>query len=64
MSRFTFSEDDFKHLVAGGTLEMETESGEKVQVALADIGFHRMAHLCASSGANHDNKVGRIRKVE
>ena len=63
MNRFTLTEDDFRHLCAGGTLEVKTDGGERVQLALADIGYHRMNHVCAAVGFEKENKVGRVREV-
>lgn len=64
MKRFTLDEQDFRHLVGGGTLEMTTDKGEKVQIAFSDFGAARMAMACAEATYAREQLLGKVRKVE
>ena len=38
-TRKTLNQENFRHLVRGGTLALKTNSGQRVEIVLADIGF-------------------------
>ena len=42
VTRKTLSQENFRHLVRGGTLVLKTHSSQRVEITLSDIGFETM----------------------
>lgn len=64
MKRYTLDLQDFRHLIRGGTLEVKSESGEPVQLALADVGFILMtAEIHMAANFSENCLLGEVREV-
>lgn len=64
--RFVLREEDFEHLILGGTLEFQCTNADVVQIVLSDIGtarMHEAVDVLEAAMATGNNNLGQTRQV-
>ena len=61
--RYVLTENDFCHLVAGGTLRI-TNDKEVTEIILSDMGFAQMSTLILHVSCQDTNKLGVVLEVD